>query len=439
MRIVFVTEGLPYPPHSGARLRDYHLIRQASRQHRVTVLSQLETAQEAQHVPQLRSLCERVETVLPPPHRPVATAWHATRWGLAGRPLAAFPFIHAAMIAKLRAIIAAGDTDIIQIEHSWLAPYVEYLPRSFRGRTVLDLHNIGERQYQSMTRMKVSVGRAASFWLKRGLMHGWEARYAARFDQVMAVSEVDAAWLRRANHQLRVTVIENGVDTGQLRPLGPPLTAPTLLFVGTMGYLPNVDAVLHLHDVILPLIRREYPQVKLLVVGRAPRPEIVRLSATPETGASDPLSPWERARLRVFGAAHVAKTLTPPLSQGERGQDQDQVIVTGEVADVTPYYEQAQVCVVPLRAGGGTRLKILEAMALGRPVVSSSLGCEGLAVTHDEHLLIAEAPDDFAAAVVRLLRDPSLWHRLTQNARRLVETRYDWAMIGDKLLDLYAL
>jgi polysaccharide biosynthesis protein PslH len=420
MRIVFVTDGLPYPPHSGARLRDFHLIRHATRKHRVTVLSQLESAHEAQHVPQFSRLCEHVETVYVPPRQPVATAWHAARWGLSGRPLAAFPFIHAAMIAKLRAIVAQGDVDVVQIEHAWLGPYVEYLPKSFRGRTVLDLHNVGERQYRSMTRMKMSVGRAASFWLKRGLMHGWEARYAARFDQVIAVSEVDAAWLRAANPRLRVTVIENGVDTCQLRPLGPPLTAPTLLFVGTMGYLPNVDAVLHLHDLILPLIRREYPHINLFVVGRAPRPEIVRLATVP---------------VMLNGAKH------PPAPPGETlrsAQSDSQIIVTGEVIDVRPYYQQAQVCVVPLRAGGGTRLKILEAMALGRPVVSSSLGCEGLTVTHGEHLLIADTPADFAAGVIRLLRDPELWHRLTQNARRLVETRYDWAMIGDKLLDVYA-
>jgi glycosyltransferase involved in cell wall biosynthesis len=111
--------------------------------------------------------------------------------------------------------------------------------------------------------------------------------------------------------------------------------------------------------------------------------------------------------------------------------------VTGTVEDVLPHYEATTVCVVPLRAGGGTRLKILEAMALGRPVVSTAIGCEGLDLIDGEHLLIADTPEQFAAKTVRLLKDAELSHDLCRNARKLVETRYGWDRIAQRLLDIY--
>jgi len=115
----------------------------------------------------------------------------------------------------------------------------------------------------------------------------------------------------------------------------------------------------------------------------------------------------------------------------------DDVIVTGEVPDVRPYYQQAKVSVVPLRSGGGTRIKILEAMACGRPVVSTSVGCEGLHVVDGEHLLVADTPADFAERVVTLLKDQALRERLSRKARELVESQYDWSVMGERLLRVY--
>lgn len=391
--ILWVTYGLPYPPISGARMRDLNLIRQLAKCHAIHLFSLLEDVAEADYVGELQSLCASIET-FPLGHQSLSAridllAQHAR----ARRPLATFPFMNRALLARLREVAIALPADAIQIEHSFLAPYVEALP-GFRGLKILSLHNLGELQYRRLARLSLGLPARLDYSLKARLMRRWEAEWAARFDCIIAVSEIDAQRLVSINPALRVAVIENGVDTRQCPPL-PDAVEQRLLFVGTMGYAPNVDAMLWFCDQVLPRIQDAVPPVQLSIVGRAPAPAIRKLAR------------------------------------------RKNVSVTGQVADTTPYYRDASVVVVPLRAGGGTRLKILEAMAFGRPVVSTTLGCEGLAARDGEHLLIADSPAAFADAVIRLLNDRALRERLARDARRLVEERYDWVMIGGKLLALY--
>jgi glycosyltransferase involved in cell wall biosynthesis len=276
-----------------------------------------------------------------------------------------------------------------------MAPYVDALPRGVQARTVLCLHNVGSLQYRRMLRMRLSLGERALYTLKWLAMLRWEAAAARRFDRAVVVSASERDALRRSDPRLAVSIVENGVDATALAPLPEPPVADTLLFVGTFTYRPNVDAALLLVREIFPLVRRAVPAARLLLVGHEP-PEAVRALAR-EPGVS----------------------------------------LAGALPDVNPAYERAAVAVAPLRAGGGTRLKILEAMALGRPVVSTRIGAEGLAVVDHDHLLLSDTPGDFAASVARLLGDRPLRVRLAANARRLVEARYDWARPGDALLDVY--
>jgi glycosyltransferase involved in cell wall biosynthesis len=161
-----------------------------------------------------------------------------------------------------------------------------------------------------------------------------------------------------------------------------------------MGYEPNDDAVLYFCRDILPIIRRTVPGVELWIVGRDPTPAVRALAS-------------------------------------------DTVHVSGRVDDVVPYYERSAVAIVPLRAGGGTRLKILEAMALGRPVVTTTIGCEGLDVRDNEHVLIADTAESFAARTVQLINSPELWQAIAARARELVVNQYDWDAIAGQMLRLY--
>jgi glycosyltransferase involved in cell wall biosynthesis len=162
-----------------------------------------------------------------------------------------------------------------------------------------------------------------------------------------------------------------------------------------MGYAPCVDAIIYFCRQILPRVESVLGTVEVWIVGASPSPEVLALA-------------------------------------------NKSVHVTGQVKDVVPYYERSAISIVPLRAGGGTRLKILEAMALGRPVVSTSIGCEGLDVIDGEQLLIADTPEKFSEGIIRLLTDKNLYQKMTADARQFVETRYDWNLIVRKLLDVYS-
>ncbi len=185
----------------------------------------------------------------------------------------------------------------------------------------------------------------------------------------------------------------NGVDVDAYQPLSDGPEGCSLLFVGTMSYTPSVDAMQYFCGEILPRIRQSQ-DVDLWIVGRDPTASVMQL-------------------------------------QGGG------VVVTGQVADVVPYYRRCNVAIAPLRAGSGTRLKILEAMALGRPIVTTSIGCEGLNVVDERDLMIADTPAEFAARTVRLLGDHALARQLAANARRLVVDHYDWDVLAERLLGVY--
>lgn len=232
-------------------------------------------------------------------------------------------------------------------------------------------------------------------WVHSLLMREWLPRYAGRFAGSITVSESDRCRLLSANRRLQVEVIPNGVDTQLCRPLPSAGLSRSLIFVGDMEYRPNVDAMAYFSREIYPRIQREVTGVEMWIVGKNPSPEVRQL--------------------------------------GGKG-----VHVIGCVNDLRPYYSRSTVCVVPLRAGGGTRLKILEAMAFGRPVVSTSIGCEGLEAIDGEHLLVADHPQEFADRTVHLLVDETSRQSLTIKARELVVSRYDWDVIARRLMQVYA-
>jgi glycosyltransferase involved in cell wall biosynthesis len=267
-------------------------------------------------------------------------------------------------------------------------------------RSIIDQSAI----YNLKSAMKGLAGGGYSLaqWLKlaryeRAVMHG--------ADGVVAVSEEDRRMLLRLQPAARIGVVPNGVDTAHFsrsalagERAGPvSLAANTLVFSGTLDFRPNVDAVLWFMREVLPRIRARRPEVRLLVVGKRPAPALRALAA------------------------------------------QGLLTLTGEVPDARPYIAGAAVYVVPMRIGGGVRLKLLEALALEVPVVSTTMGAEGVAgLRADEHCLLADDPADFAIAVLRLLDDPMLGRRLGAAGRELARERYDWTVIVPRLEALYA-
>jgi len=394
LKVLVVTYGTPYPANSGVSIRDFNLLRRISRSV-IVYLCVLATESSIPDLSELRSFCAQV-IVVPATSRTLAQVFtNSIRCWMAGYQLASHQFFYPELAQAIRSIISEEGIDILQIEHSFLMAYRMTIPTSSRCRTVLSLHNVGSRQYLRIAKTQSALWARISYWLKSFLIRRMEAANAAEFDHCVVVSTEEARLLEAGVPGAKFSVVENGVDCADIRPLAQPTIGNDLLFIGVIGYPPNADAVLYFCKSILPLIRSVIPDARLIVVGHAP-PLEVRMLASSEA-----------------------------------------VIVTGAVENPVSYYQRSRVCVVPLRAGGGTRLKILEAMAFGRPVVTTSIGCEGLDVVEGEHLLIGDTAEAFAENVISLLRHPELSERMAGSARRLVEKSYDWSVIAPKLLQVY--
>jgi sugar transferase (PEP-CTERM/EpsH1 system associated) len=272
----------------------------------------------------------------------------------------------------------------------FLVPAVNMPPR-LPCPSVIFTHNVESEIWRRHAETKRGLARLLYRSQHRRMLR-FERRTLGRFDGVLAVSEVDRdtfARLYPGAIRRPVEVIPTGVDT---RFFDAGVSAPeskSLVFTGSMDWLPNEDAMLFFCSQVLPLIRREEPDVTLSIVGRAPTAAVARLA------------------------------------------QQHGVVVTGRVDDVRPHIADAAAYVVPLRIGGGTRLKIFEAMSMGKAIVSTTVGAEGLPVTDGTHLVIADEPREFADAVVRLLRDVPRRRALEAAARRLVVDHYDWAAVAD--------
>lgn len=395
MRILIITGTVPYPPISGGLLRTYNLLRRIAREHEVWLATFAGTPDEVEGVSHIQKFCQGVETANSQHLGALARPIDFFRYLLTGKPPDLRLYYSEELICKVQHLVSKVDFHIVEIVDSYMAMYLEALPREMRGKTVLTFLDIVFGKYDRIYRLEPKLARKLRLWLHSRMMRWWEPRYAERFDRCVTMSEADRRLLLAANPRLQVDVVPNGVDAQMYQPLPYEDTAPALVFVGNMDYRPNIDAVVYFCQEVLPRVRRVVPNIEVWIVGINPRPEVKQL-------------------------------------------DGDGVHVTGRVDDVRPYYRRSTVCVVPLRAGGGTRLKIVEAMALGRPVVSTSIGCEGLDVVDGEHLFIADSPEEFAEKTVRLLTDEGLRKRITTKARRLVLNRYDWDVIAKGLMQIYA-
>lgn len=394
MRVLSITDGLPYPAVSGGQLRVYNLLRRVAKHHEVWLASLAEDGDNSASIAHLRQFCQGIVTARVCRRHPLAHVPGLLAYGVAGYPLE-LKFQHSDdLVRKIQDLTSTVDFDILEIEQQHMALYREALPSDTKLGTILSFLDIASVQHNRISQIERQPSRKLRAWLHSLMMRRWEPRYAQRFDRCITMSEADRCLLLAKNPLLSAEVIPNGVDTVAYQRLPLSNGNPVLLFVGRMNYVPCADAMLYFHEQILPIIRQKIPNVELWIVGQNPPHEVRQLEG-------------------------------------------DHVHVTGRVDDVLPYYEQASVCVVPLRAGSGTRLKILEAMALGRPTVSTSIGAEGLDVIHGQHLMLADGPEQFAATTLCLLEDRDLQERLARNARQLVTSRYDWDIAAKQLMRVY--
>ncbi len=380
MRILYLTPYLPYPPTQGAAMRNWQILRHAAKSHEVYLLSFARSRAEARAASELRAVCREVRMLPAPEHG----AMRRLRTLLGdGLPDMAVRLWSPAFAAELEALRRRPGFDFIQAEAIEMAPYLQGL----REATVFDEHNAEWLLQWRAYRSDLAQGR-----LPLALYSAIQFRRLARFeraallgaDRRVAVSQADRRALCRLSPGLEVEVIPNGVDTASYTPSAAAPEEPELVFTGAMNFRPNVDGAVWFCREVLPLVRRQVPAARLTIVGRQPSAAVRRLST----------------------------------AMGVR--------VTGEVPDIRPWLAGAQVCVVPLRMGSGTRLKLMEAMAMERPVVSTPLGAEGVPAGEESGVLLAASAEAFAAAVVSLLRDAPLRLSLGRAARVMACARFDW-------------
>jgi len=393
MRVLIVTANLPYPPVGGAQMRVYMLAKQLSRRHEVTLIAFDRDPDIPGRAEALRDFCAEVVPVPLANHQLLTQKRKQQLISLARRRPYQYTAAYAPEMQRtIDHYLATRPFDIVQIEFSQMGYY--HL-RDY-SRSVLDQHNV---EYELLHRIyqteRLSLRKLYSFseWWK---FRRQEIAICERFTTVLTTSERDRATLEAQTRGPGYAVIPNGVDCDYFTNPAPLGHDNVILFTGTINYFPNTDGLKYFLEEIYPRVRQAVPDVQLCIAGKNPPPEIQRYAG----------------------------------SQG--------VTITGYLEDIRSVFATASLVIVPLRVGGGTRLKILEAMSMQRAVVATSIGAEGIDVTHGENILLADDPESFARSVVTLLHDRAQRQRLAAAGRRLVEQKYDWKLIGDRLEQVYA-
>jgi len=389
MRILFLCHRLPYPPKRGGKIRPFNMIRYLARSHEVTVATLARTDDELAAGQELKRYCHDLHVARI--SRPTGWARFALH-GMSAAPATFGYFYSPTLDRTVRRLLNTRGFDAIVVHCSSMGPYVA----AHRGcRKVMDFGDADSEKWLEYSRTS-AFPLSHAFRLEGRKVRRYEAWLGDQFDacSVNAPRERDvlAAYVRSP-----ICVIPNGVDLEYFEPApssGRNYLPNRLVFTGNMSYRPNVDAVQHLVGAALPRIRREIPDVQLIIVGMDPTPAVRRLA------------------------------------------DGDRVVVTGRVEDVRPYFGSAAVAVAPLRVARGLQNKVLEAMAMRVPVVASPAAFEGISAVAGRDLLVAANAEEFSRAVVTLLRDSSARERYAAAGRTCVETNHNWSRLLERLEDL---
>jgi glycosyltransferase involved in cell wall biosynthesis len=382
MRCLFISRWFPYPPDNGARLRMFNLLKHLSSRHTVDLISFVSEPVTDERLAAMRRYCERVDVVSYRPFQP--TRWTALAGYFSSRPRSVIDTYSVEMQKRVEQAGRERAYDVVIAAEIDVAPYAMALPNVPRVFEEVEIGKFYERYVDERHPLKK---------LRAGLTWSKSSRYVAdllrSFDGCTVVSEQEREYVRQiapSYQPSRVHVVPNGVDLACSTDFGAP-QADTLVYSGALTYYANWEAVEFFLREAFHRVQTERPGVRLTVTGRLDGVPLDRLP------------------------------------------NRDGTVFTGYVDDVRPVVARSWVGIVPLLTGGGTRLKILESLALGTPVVSTSKGAEGLDLVPGRDILIADEPADFADAVLRVLRDASLRETLSGNGRRAV-ARYDWQAIG---------
>ena len=388
MKILFLSLRFPYPPHRGDRIRAYHFIKQLAKRHSVTVVSFVESDEDIANVKHLEAFCDRVKWVH---FRPNRARLNVLLHCFSNQPLQLHYWYAKEMQRTINKLLENTDFELMQVQFFRMAQYVAHLQTP---RKVLDL---GDSMALNLSR-RVALDRSIKrplIKLEERRVRQYEVEITRSFDWGTVVSPFDQDYLFKQDDTLKLSVVPMGVDLEYFQPTSSEYK-PYLLFTGTMNYFPNWDAALYFYREIFPLVQAKHPETTFYIVGNHPPSQIQQLA------------------------------------------NQENVVVTGHVPDTRPYFEEAAVFVSPLRSGSGMQAKNLEAMAMGIPVVTTSIGALGLNAKAGQELLIADTPEAFAKHVIHLTENRAFRQSVGSAGRKLVEAKYDWQVLVQGLEEIYS-
>lgn len=398
MRLLWLSHLLPHPPKGGVLQRSHHLLREAAERHEVDLVALVQPAHQGSEEERAEA-----EAALGAFCRDVQSFWIGSdrrAWGrplllartlLSRRPYDVNWLDEPSLWTHLRE--RKTDHDLVHVDTVGLAPYTEAVPDT---PFVLNHHNVESQMMADRARQQSNSAKRLYMRREAGKLAAWERDWAGRAAVNLVVSPLDRERLRERADDARVEVVENGVDVDYFRPRTPAEEHDGhVVFVGGMSWYPNRDAMLWFVDEIWPRLREAMPGLRAEIIGRDP-PEEVRAAAR-----------------------------------------DGQLRAPGFVDDIRPTVDRALAYVCPIREGGGTRLKVLDALAMAKPLVATAFAVEGLGLEEGTHYLRAETPEEYVAQVRRLAEDPALRRGLAEAGRELVARRYAWSVVGENLERAY--
>jgi len=395
MHILFLTQILPYPPDSGPKVKTWHVLRYLSQRGYKITLASFVRPEELSYVETIKQICSSVHAI-PIKRSRVSDIGYLLRSQFTGRPFLVERDDLAEMRSLVDRIVASESVDIIHADQLTMTQFaLPYAGNSNKSPALIfDAHNA---VWTITERMK----RNSPFYLRLPLIletkriKQYEGKIVKDFDVTLAVTELDRQALTEAvenknqTRKLSITVIPIAVDTHQIQPVSGMIDSLNILTMGTLYYPPNADGIRWFVREVFPLIRQKISGVRLTIIGKNPPKDFLNLADDENSG----------------------------------------IIVTGYVDKLDPYFAQAALTVIPVRAGGGMRVRILEAFARAVPVVTTTVGLEGIQALSGKDVLVEDTPSAFAEAVINLLQDRTLRDQLSRNGRYLAENKYDWQVI----------
>ena len=391
MKILFLSPTVPFPLTDGGRIRVFNLLKQIAEKSEVTLLALETQTTDAEGVAELQQFGIQVHLVPNAPTLPRVSFGTLLKAFFKRQPITVARYDVPTYRQKFRELITNETFDLVHYEMFHIAQFQTEtdLP------SVLSQQNVDSAIWRRLCSETTNPFYKFAYWTQQLAFQRYERVLSPKFDVVTCTSDIDATVFQQHCAEDAIEIIPNGVDVTHYLPDYSSEASAHLIYIGSMDWYPNEDAVAFFTDEVLPRIQEKVPDVAFSIVGGNPSTRVQKLA------------------------------------------EREGVVVTGRVPEIKPYFAEATVFVVPLRIGSGTRLKILEALAMGKAIVSTTVGAEGLDLRDGEEIFIADEPIAFADAVTRLLTDSELRRRMGESGRVRVERDYDWRSIGEKLHGVY--